>query len=74
MSADTKPNTVAMIKRCSWTGTKYGSSGEVRPATDQLQMQMLGANHQTEFMERGGGIGRKTGVAEGDCNPIRRTT
>jgi len=36
-----------------------------------MQMWMLGANHQTEFRDPGGGAG--AGVTEGDCNPIGRT-
>jgi hypothetical protein len=39
-----------------------------------MQMQMLGASHQSELREPGGGVGRKTRGAEGDYNPIRRTT
>jgi hypothetical protein len=34
MSADTKPNTVAVVKRSLWAGTKCGSSLEVQIATD----------------------------------------
>jgi hypothetical protein len=39
-----------------------------------MEMQMLGANHHIEFRETGGGAGRRTGGAEGDCSPIRKTT
>jgi hypothetical protein len=35
---------------------------------------MLGANHQTEFRDPGWGAGGRPGRAEGDCNPIGRTT
>jgi hypothetical protein len=36
-------------------------------------MAMLGADYQTELREHGVGAGR-TGGAEGDCYPIKRTT
>jgi hypothetical protein len=39
-----------------------------------MQMWMLGANHQTELRDHGGGAGRRTGRAKGDCNPIGRIT
>jgi hypothetical protein len=39
-----------------------------------MQMQMLGANLQTELKEPGGRGGRGTGKAEGDCNSIGKTT
>jgi len=35
---------------------------------------MLGANHQTELRDPGGGAGRRTEGAEGDSNPIGRIT
>jgi len=38
-----------------------------------MQMGMLGANHQTELREPGGGAGRRTGGTEGDFNPVERT-
>jgi hypothetical protein len=38
-----------------------------------MQMWMLGANHQTELKEAGGGGARRAGGAEGDWNPIERT-
>ena len=39
-----------------------------------MQMWMLGANHQTELREPGGGAGRRTGGADRGCNFIGRTT
>jgi hypothetical protein len=39
-----------------------------------MQMWMLGANHQTELKDPGGGAGGKTGGAKGDCNHIERTS
>jgi hypothetical protein len=39
-----------------------------------MQRQMLGINQQAELREPGGGDFRRTKEAEGDCNPIRRTT
>jgi hypothetical protein len=38
-----------------------------------MQMWTLGANHQTELRDPGGGAGGRTGGAEGYCNPIERT-
>jgi hypothetical protein len=38
-----------------------------------MQMQMLGANCQTEVEDCGRGSGWRTEGAEGDCNPIGRT-
>ena len=35
---------------------------------------MLGANHQTELRDPGGGDGKRTKGAEGNCNPMGRTT
>jgi hypothetical protein len=37
-------------------------------------MQMLADNHQTEHRDCKGGVGWRTERAEGDCNPIGRTT
>jgi len=37
-------------------------------------MWILGASHQTELKEPSGGAGGRTGVAEGDCSPIGKTT
>jgi hypothetical protein len=38
-----------------------------------MQMWMLGANHQTELRNPGGGVGRRTEGAEGHWNLIGRT-
>jgi hypothetical protein len=71
MSADTKPNTVAMVKRHSWRGTKriVVVPGEVLP----MQRRMLRAKHQAELRKLGGRAGRRNGGAKGDCNPVRET-
>jgi len=37
-------------------------------------MWMLVANYQIELRDAGGGAGRRTGGAKGDCNSIGRTT
>jgi hypothetical protein len=37
-------------------------------------MQMLAANHWTEYRDPNGGIRGKTEGAKEDCNPIERTT
>jgi len=34
---------------------------------------MLGANHPTDVGDPGGGAGRRTRGAEGDCTPIGRS-
>jgi hypothetical protein len=38
-----------------------------------MQMWILAVNHQTELRDPGGGAGRRTGGAEGNCNLIGRT-
>jgi hypothetical protein len=38
-----------------------------------MLMWMLGANHQTELWDPGGGADRRTEGVEGNCNPIRGT-
>jgi hypothetical protein len=38
-----------------------------------MQMWMLGVNYQVELRASGGGAGRRTGEAEGNCNSIERT-
>jgi hypothetical protein len=40
----------------------------------KIEQYMLGANRPTELREPGGGAGRRTGEAEGDCNLIGITT
>ena len=37
-------------------------------------MLMLAANHQTEYWNPNGGVRGRIEGAEGDCNPIGRTT
>jgi hypothetical protein len=39
-----------------------------------MLMWMLGANYQTELRKLGRGAVGRTGGADGDCNPIGRTT
>jgi hypothetical protein len=57
LSINTKPNTVAVVKRHLQTRTKCGSSWGGLTSNCPMQMQMLGANHQTELREPGGGAG-----------------
>ena len=38
-----------------------------------MQMWMLGANHQAELGNPGGGAGGRIRGVKGDCNPIGRT-
>jgi hypothetical protein len=74
MSADTKPGTAAVVKRCLLTGTWYVGYLGGLASNQPMQMWMLGVNKKTELKEPVGGAGRRTGKAEGDYNPIRRTT
>jgi hypothetical protein len=74
MHADTKPDTVAVVRRRLLTGTWCGGSLGDLVSNWPMQMWLLGANHQTEHSKSGGGAGGRTGGLEGDCNPIGRTT
>ena len=74
MSADTKPGTAAVVKRCLLTGTWYVGYLGGLASNQPMQMLMLGANHQTPIMKPGEGAGGRPGGAEEDCNPMGRTT
>jgi hypothetical protein len=54
----------------TWYGCYLGGSANNWP----MQLWMLGANHQTELSDPGGGAGWRNGAAEGDCTPIGKTT
>jgi hypothetical protein len=74
LSADTKPDAVAVAKRCLLTGTWCSCSLGGLSSNQPIQMLMLSANYQTELRDPGEGVGRKTGRAEENCNPTGRTT
>jgi hypothetical protein len=74
MSADTIPNTIAMVKRNLLQKLKCDSSWGNQASILTQQKQMIGAKPQAELREPSRRAGRRTGGAEGDCNPIGRTT
>ena len=43
---------------------------EVQSATDKMHVWMLGANHQAELRDPGGGADGRPGGTESHCNPL----
>ena len=72
LSADTKPDTVAIAKRYLRTWTSYDCYLGVSASNWPIQMWMLGANHQTELMGPGWGADTRTGGTGGNWNPHRK--
>jgi hypothetical protein len=68
------PDTVPIAKKCLLTGIWYGCSLGGSTSNRPKQMWVLRANHQTDLRDPDGGASRRTGGAEGNCNPIGRTT
>ena len=76
MFADTKPNTVAVVKRCLGTETKCGSSvpGEVCPATDQCRGGSLEPTIRLNSGNLVGELAEELEEWRGIASPVRRTT
>jgi hypothetical protein len=74
LSPDTKPQHLLLSRGACWQGTNWcGCSSEGSARNWPMQTGMLGANHQTELRDPGGGAGWRPGGAEGDFNPVGRT-
>jgi hypothetical protein len=73
LSADTKPYTVAVVKRQLLTVTCCGCSLVGLASNWPVLIWRLGANHHIEFRDSVGELGERP-EEESECNPIGRTT
>ena len=69
-----KPDTVLDTNKGLLTGAWFGCLLRGPAYTWQIQRWVLSANHWTELNVPSGGARDRTKRAEGDCNPIGKTT